>query len=291
MLSFRPSNLGYTPFEGFAQGFRAEKVSNRNPHLRHPRKKVRTSMKKLVVSLVAVVGVAFPATAGAATFHGIVVAKQARRHALIVASKSGLVRTVHTHRLATRVGARVTVRARKLADGTFSAKRVSVTGRAHRARIHGVVVRSARGRYLVSAGHSVLAVRTRQSFSLNGDGNEPKTGDVVDVTVDTDDQELDEQDAEEVGHAQKAEVEGSITSITAPTATTAGEIVLQVGKSTIAVVVPAGMQLPALKVGDSVELEVVLSGSTFTLVQSHDEDDDDGDDGDDDSGGGGGGDD
>ena len=246
-------------------------------------------MKKLIVSLVVGIGVAFPATAGAATFKGIVVGKQARRHAIVVTSTSGLVRTVHTHRLAIRVGSRVAVRARKLRDGTFSARKVSVRGRAHRARIHGVVAKRLRGRYLLAAGHSMLAIRTGQSFSLN-DERGPAPGTVVNVTVDTDDNELDEEDVDEVGQAEKLELEGKVVSVTAPTATTDGEIVLQVGKSTINVVVPAGFSLSALKPGDSVELKVSLSGTTFTLLKAQDEDEDDGDDdqGDDDDGGGGG---
>jgi hypothetical protein len=254
-------------------------------------------MKKLLLASVAVIGIAFPATAGAATFKGIVVAKQVRRHALIVTSKTGVVRTVHTHRLAMRVGTRVTVKARRLPDGTFSAKRVSGHGHARKARIHGVVARRMHGRYLISAGHSVLAVRSRQSFSLNDEGSGPQPGTVVNVTVNTDDNELDEEDVAEVGHAQKLELEGKVVSVTQPTATTAGEVVLQVGKSTINIVVPAGTTLPTLNPGDSVQLKVQLSGETFTLVNSHEENDDNGDDDGDgdnnnnDDGGSGGGDD
>lgn len=247
------------------------------------------AVKKLILSLVVCVAFAVPATAGAATFSGIVIAKQVRRHALIVTSKSGRVRTVHTHRLATRVGARVTVHARKLPDGTFSATKLDLRGHAHKARIHGVVAKRMRGRLLISAGHSVVAVTTRQSFSLNDDGSGPEPGDVVDVTVSTDDQSLDEQDVNEVGRAQRVELEGTVVSLTAPSSSADGEIVLQVGKSSIDVVVPAGTTLPALKAGDSVQLKVTLSGTTFTLASAHEEDDNQGDDddqGDDDGGGG-----
>jgi hypothetical protein len=96
--------------------------------------------------------------------------------------------------------------------------------------------------------------------------------------VNTDDNELDEEDVAEVGHAQKLELEGKVVSVTQPTATTAGEVVLQVGKSTINIVVPAGTTLPTLNPGDSVQLKVQLSGDTFTLVNSHEENDDNGDD-------------
>ena len=249
-------------------------------------------MRRAVIAVVVAVGIAFPATAGAGTFKGIVVAKQLRRHALIVTSKAGVVRTVRTHHLSTRIGAHVTVTARKLRDGTFSARKIKVIGRAHKARLRGVVAKRVRGGYLLSAGHSILPIHTRQSFALNGDGAGPNTGDVVEVTVDTDDQELDEQDVDEVGHVQTLELEGKVVSVTPATATTPGAIVLQVGNSTISIVVPPGTQLPTLQTGQSVELNVGLSGNTFTLLNAQDENDNDqGEDEDDDGGGGGGGDD
>jgi hypothetical protein len=252
-------------------------------------------MRKAIIAAVTVAAIAFPATAGAGTFKGIVVGKQLRRHALIVTSKTGVVRTVHTHRLKTRIGARVTVTATKLRDGTFSARKVKVSGHARKARVHGVVAKRVRGGYLLSAGHSVLAVHTGRLFSLNDGGSGPNTGDVVDVTVNTEGQELDEDDVAEVGHAQKLELEGTVVSVTAPAASADGEIVLQVGKSTISIVVPAGTQLPTLQAGQSVQLKVGLSGSTFTLLTAHEENDDQGDDdnneGNGGSGGGGGGDD
>ncbi len=244
-------------------------------------------MKKIVLPLIAAAAVAFPAAAGAGSFSGIVVAKQVRRHALVVASHTGVVRVVHTHHLATRVGARVTVTARRLGDGTFSATKLSVRGRAHRARIRGVVVRRLRGRVLIAAGHSVLSIRSGRLFSLQDDHPGAQPGDEVDETVTIDSGNLDEDQVDEVGHTQKLELEGSIVSVTAPTSTADGEIVLQVGTSTIHVVVPAGTQLPSLAPGQNVELKVTLSGTTFTLAKADEEDDNQGDDnqGDDDGGG------
>ena len=250
-------------------------------------------MKKLLLPLAAAAAFVLPATAGAATFSGVVVAKQPARHAVVVASRTGVVRTVHTQRLALRVGARVAVTARTLADGTYSATKVSVHGRALRARIRGVVARRLASGYLVSAGHSVLAVRTRHFSGMSAGGTGPATGTIVDVTVDTNDAQLDQEDVDEVGHAQRLELEGTVASITAATAADPGELVLTVGKSTIDVVLPAGTTLPStLKVGDKVEVKVTLAGDTFTLATSHEEDDDQGDDdggGDDHHGGGGGG--
>src|SRR5512135_3061826 len=97
-------------------------------------------MKRFLLPLAAAAVFVLPATAGAATFGGIVVAKQTSRHAVVV-STAGLVRTVHTHRLGVALGTRLAVSARQLADGTFSATKVATRGRAAKARIHGVVAR------------------------------------------------------------------------------------------------------------------------------------------------------
>jgi len=235
-------------------------------------------MKKLLLPLVAAVAVVLPATAGAASFGGVVVARQPARHAVVV-STAGVVRTVHTHRVGLAVGSRVAVKAKLLADGTFSAAAVVTRGRAATARIRGVVARQLRTGYVVAAGHSMLAVRTRRPADAGAGAAGPSTGTIVDVTVDTDDNALDEQDVEERGYAQRLELEGTIAAITFATATAPGELVLTVGKSTIDVVVPPGTSLPAtLAVGDKVEVKVTLAGDTFTLATSHEEDNDQGDD-------------
>jgi hypothetical protein len=80
---------------------------------------------------VAVIVVALPATAGAATFRGVVIAKDSARTALVTASGNGTVRTVRVRtgfkRIA--VGRLVAVRAAKLPDGTFSASAVKRLGK------------------------------------------------------------------------------------------------------------------------------------------------------------------
>lgn len=75
-----------------------------------------------------------PATAGAATFRGAVVAKDAARKALVTASRDGTVRTVRLHNgfARFRVGGLVAVRGAKLPDGTFSAASVRPIGKAPR---------------------------------------------------------------------------------------------------------------------------------------------------------------
>jgi hypothetical protein len=248
-------------------------------------------MKKLLLPLAAAVAFVLPATAGAATFSGIVVAKQTSRHAVAVSS-AGTVRTVHTRHLGVAIGTRLAVSAKRLSDGTFSATKTTPRGRAKTARIHGVVARHTATGFLVSAGHSMIAVHTR-SLADNNPGTTttaPPVGEIVDVTVNTTSTQLSEDDVQEEGEAQRIELEGTLSAITQPTATSAGDLVLQVGKSTIDVVVPAGTTLPTLNVGDKVMLTALYSGDTFTLATSQHEDDNQGDDDGGDNGGGGGGD-
>ncbi len=232
-------------------------------------------MKKLLLTLAAASAFVLPTTAGAATFGGVVVAKQPARHAIVV-STAGVVRTVRTHHVGLRIGTRVAVKARLLSDGTFSARSVVTRGRAKTARIHGIVARRLKTGFLIAAGHSMLAVHTRRLADDDEPTTGPVTGAIVNVTVDTDDNQLDEQDIEELGSTQSIELEGTIASITPATATVPGALVLTVGKSTISVVLPPGTTLPStLAVGDKVEVEATLAGDTFTLATTHEEDNDD----------------
>jgi len=243
-------------------------------------------MKRIALLLCfgAALAALYPAAAGAARFSGVVVAKQTHRHALVIASRSGAVRTVRTTKRV-RVGSRVVVNAHVLHDGTFAATRIGVRGRALHARIHAVVVRRVRGGKLVSAGHSVFRIRTGITTASLSDHHGDQPGDEVDETVTiAPNGELDEDNEQEVGQADLVELEGSFVSLVGSTLT----IKTEDGPS-IGVVVPAGFTLPTFTVGQSLELKVSVSGTTFTLVKVTSEDDDDqGDDnqGDDDSGGG-----
>jgi hypothetical protein len=85
-------------------------------------------MKKLLLAAVVAAAAAFPTTALAGTFTGVVVGKGGGT--LAVAAKSGLVRTLHS-RANLRLGARVRV----------NSTSVRSFGVASRARVRGVVVR------------------------------------------------------------------------------------------------------------------------------------------------------
>jgi hypothetical protein len=238
----------------------------------------------LLVTLAAAVVALYPAAAGAARFGGVVVAKQPKRQALVLASRTGAVRTVRARTLRIRVGSRVVVSARLLRDGTFRASRIAVRGHVRRARIRAVIVRRLSGRKLVSAGHSIFAIRTARLATMNvRDDDEDEPGDDVDETVTiTPGGELDEDNEQEVGHDNVLELEGSFVSLSGNILTIKTE-----EGTTIPVVVPSGFALPTLTPGQHLELKVSVSGTTFTLVNVKDEDDqgEDNDDQGDDGGG------
>src|SRR5688572_30552606 len=98
----------------------------------------------------AVVAVSLSGTATAATFKGVVVAKDAKRKALVTSTARGL-RTVRAKGQFSRikVGQRVVVNARPMADGTFAARKVRPAGKTKRVRFKAVVVRSASARLIV----------------------------------------------------------------------------------------------------------------------------------------------
>lgn len=185
-------------------------------------------MKKLLVATVVAAGVLFPATALAGTFSGVVVGKGGGN--LAIAGKSGLVRTVHSP-ANLRLGARVHV------SGTT----VRSFGVANRARIRGVVVhRSARTTFL-AAGRSMLAVRASSA---------PAAGAVVDASVAIAGGQLLQQSSQVVGHDDRVTVQATVTAV-GP-----GTITVTVNGQPLTLRLPAGIQLPASLVGQSVTLTV-----------------------------------
>ena len=92
---------------------------------------------KRALMLAAAIGFVLPATAHAGAFRGVVIATNAKRHALVTAAANGTVRTVRTPKGFRRIGlgARVAVRGTKLPDGTFTARTTKRLGRAKRSCI------------------------------------------------------------------------------------------------------------------------------------------------------------
>jgi hypothetical protein len=108
----------------------------------------------------------------AAPSTGAVVARNLARHTIVTASTGGLVRTLH-------VGARAS---RFRIGQVISLSRLTVVGHARRAQIRGTLIRHRVGRWVVSAGGSVLTVRAASARRTAG-LTAVKPGDKVDLNV------------------------------------------------------------------------------------------------------------
>ncbi len=209
-----------------------------------------------------------PGTAAtSASWKGVVVGNDPARNAVITASAGGVVRTVRSSSTARSLtlGLSLIFRARQLRDGTFRARRITPAGRATRAQLRGVLIRYQSGRYLVSAGGSVLAIRgreARRTTAASTAGVRP--GDKVLMTTSIAHGALTATSIRTVGHAGSVELEGIFLGLT-----TTGQIRLAVAHSgEVLVTVPAGVTLPALSPGDELELAVTVdSAGAFTLVR------------------------
>ena len=218
-------------------------------------------VKKLILVAAVVAAFAFPAGAFAGTFTGVVVGKSGAN--IAVASKSGIVRTVHTS-AHPRIGARVRV----------NGAAVRVVGLAHHARVHAVVVKRVGSATLLAAGRSLLAIRSsgRRLSSLAGSG--PSTGAVVNSDVDIANGQLTQQSMQVVGQTGSATVQAQVTAVGA------GTITVLVNGQPFPISLPAGIQLPASLVGQFVTLNLNLaqSGATATEGDDNESENDDQDD-------------
>jgi hypothetical protein len=241
-------------------------------------------MKRLsLIFAVAAVVAVWPASSGAATFKGVVVAKQ--HGALLVASPAGVVTAVAGR---ASIGSRVTV----------SGGHVTVVGRAHVARVRGIVVRHIGATLFLSSNRHLVAVHTGRVLASASDttpappttpttpttpATTPATGDIVSaqVTIGSGG-ELDEDSSQNLGssNASTLQVQAVVAAV-GP-----GTVTLTVGTQTLTVPLPAGLTLPASMVGQTVTLSLDLNGQNG---QNGNSDDDNGDNGSGGSGGSGGG--
>jgi hypothetical protein len=225
-------------------------------------------MKKVLVLAAGVIlAAAFSGTADAARWSGVIVAKDAKRKAVVTVSR-GSVRTLRApakfRRL--RVGQRVAVTARALPDGTFAAAVVRGQGRVTRVRFRGVVVRHDRraGRLILSAGSSVFAARmTGRSLASASPDPGLRPGDKVAVDGDVGGGSLEAGDVDEIGHADVLELEGIFLSTTKK-----GFDLAVVHRGLVHVAVPDGMIVPPFKAGDQIEVLVrVGADGSFTFMK------------------------
>lgn len=216
-------------------------------------------MQRLVLAAAALATVAiFPSAAPAAqTSTGVVVGKSG--NALALASKSGAITTVHT-RTRARIGARVRV------SGTS----VRVIGFAHRVRIHAVIVRRSGSMTFLAGGHSLLAVNSGRQLASVVATSQPGTGSVVNTTATvTQSGQLNAGSTQVVGHLSSIQVQAVVTGVGA------GTITLSVNGQPLTIPLPSGIQLPATLVGQTVTLNLNLTGGQATAEDEDQGDNDD----------------
>ncbi len=200
----------------------------------------------LLTTLVAAAVLAlWPAASGAATFRGVVVAKQ--HGVLLVATSAGTVHTVRASSSA-RLGSRVAV----------SGSSVRVVGRASRAEVRGVLVRKTTHTLYLSAGHRLLAVHSSRALASAADqpNGQLQAGAMVQSTVSFSGDDLEDDDTQVVGTTNSTQITATITGVTA------GAITVTVAGSTtpLTIPLPAGLTLPSTLVGQSITLAVDFSG-------------------------------
>jgi hypothetical protein len=232
--------------------------------------------RAFVLAAALVTAAALNGTADAARWNGVIVAKDAKRKAVVTVSH-GSVRTVRAPNKFRhlRVGQRVAVNARMLTDGTYAAAAVRGQGRVSRVRFGGVVVRQERraGRLILSAGKSVFAARTTgRATASAAPGRGLTPGDKVAIDGDVGDGSLDADEVDEVGHVSLLELEGIFLY-----ASKGGFDIAVVHRGLVHIEVPEGKLVPPFKAGDQVALLVgVGEDGTFTFRKGRSDVDDNG---------------
>jgi hypothetical protein len=210
-----------------------------------------------------------PGAADAARFGGVVVAKDAKRQAVVVASR-GSVRTVRAGRSFTRlrVGQRVVGNAVRRPDGTYRALGLRGVGTAASVRFGAVVVQQQRalGRLIVSSGGSVFAIGMRRSPS-NAAGGGLAPGDRVRVNASVSRGGLKAAEVKESGRAKLVALEGIFVA-----ATEDGFDLAVLERGLVHVDVPEGAVLPDFEPGDQVSMVVLIGkDGSFTFIRGLDE--------------------
>ena len=228
-------------------------------------------MKKAFGLGALVVALLLPGTADAARFGGVVVAKDAKRQAVVVAAP-GSVRTVRAGRGFARVqvGHRVVGEAVRRSDGTFAASALRPVGRARSVRFSAVVVQQqhALRRLIVSSGGSVFAVGTGRSAS-NAAGGGLAAGDRVRVQASPTPRGLKGARVKETGRAKLVALEGIFLN-----ATESGFDLAVLERGLVHVDVPEGAVLPDFEPGDQVSMVVLIGkDGTFTFIRGLEEGD------------------
>ena len=232
-------------------------------------------MKKvllLAAAGIAALAFALPATAGAVTFRGVVVAKDSNRKSIVTVSRNGVVRTIRARGALRRVpvGKLVAVQAASLPDGTFAASRIRTLGKAGRAHFRATVVAVKGATLALSAGGSVFALRVRGGKTGSSTGGGLRPGDRIETNALVKRGSLQtRRDAlKKIGHDDQLVLEG----IYLDTADDGTIEMAVVHRGRVYISVPAGLLVPAFQPGDEIVAVVtVAEDGSFTLVKAENE--------------------
>jgi hypothetical protein len=223
-------------------------------------------MAKLTAATVVAIAAIFltPALAHAGTIRGTVTAKQASRHVLVMALGHGHVMTarVSSRQLQrTKIGSRLALAGKRLADGSFRVTRLHKLGTAKRARLSVVVMKSSARRLLVAGGGSAFSIRLSRGTRLLASRGSVHAGEKVDADVELTDDGPVGTKIEGTGEAPLIEFSGVVTAMDATSFTASSD-----GVDTV-VELPDGVVLPPIvHVGSEVEIVATITGSTLTLT-------------------------
>jgi hypothetical protein len=219
-------------------------------------------LKLTVAALVA--ALMAPALAHAGTVRGTVVAKQAKRHVLVVATHH---RDVESVRVSSRqlrltaLGARVAAAGKRLPDGSLHATRMRRLGQTKHAVFSAVVIKAKARRLLLAGGGSAFSIHLNRGTRLLASSASVQPGQKVSAEVDFSDGQAVGRDVKGDGNSPLIDFSGRVTAIDATSITISTD-----GISTV-VQLPAGVVLPPLvQVGSEVEVVAAISGSTLTLA-------------------------
>jgi hypothetical protein len=201
----------------------------------------------------------------AAKIRGTVAVRQANRHVLVIATRGGRVESarVTTRQLRqTRVGERLALVGKRLADGSLHVTKLRQLGSAKRAKLSVVILKAKARRLLVAGGGSAFAIRLTRGTRLLASTASVHPGQAVKADVELSDKgPVGTKVEDNGGDASLIDFSGEVTAIDATSITVKND-----GVTTV-VQLPDGFVLPAaVQVGSEVEVVASVSGSALTLT-------------------------
>jgi hypothetical protein len=199
----------------------------------------------------------------AAKIRGTVAVKQANRHVLVIASRHGVVQSarVTARQLRqTRVGERLALTGKRLADGSLHVTKLRRLGSAKHASLAVVVLKAKARRLLVAGGGSAFSIRLTRGTRLLAGTASARPGQQVKADVELSSGGPVGTTLQDTGDTPVIDFSGVVTAIGATSFTVTTD-----GIATV-VQLPNGVVLPAVvQVGSEVEVVAAITGSTLTL--------------------------